>query len=197
MPTPNLLNLTKEWLAYAKEKGIQASGKDKNLVSGRPPEDTDLVDFLTSKGFSPEMFMPMIDELPDSTDAYAADYAKDTWSASDEWDSTVGGYPDEYEEQPYAAQPEQTDDEEDIEIPGTAANEPEYVSEPDKDAEAEIGAKARAAAAARKQARADAEASGKADAEKKASQKQLDQVVNHIEQFDDAQRAYLMRLLGN
>lgn len=47
------------WLTYAAKNKIQANNK-----KGRPPEDTDLADYLTQQGFEASQFQPLINKLP-------------------------------------------------------------------------------------------------------------------------------------
>lgn len=53
MPQVTLNSIVADWLSYV----------EKNKIS--QPEDTHLVDFLKSKGFDEEVFMPLVDRIPE------------------------------------------------------------------------------------------------------------------------------------
>jgi GTP-binding protein EngB required for normal cell division len=53
MPQMNLNTLISDWLSYV----------EKNKIS--QPEDTDLINFLNNKGFDEEIFLPLVDRIPE------------------------------------------------------------------------------------------------------------------------------------
>lgn len=59
--------LVDKWLSYARTNGISIRGG-----SGRPPEDTDVINFLTSQGFDGRKVQQLIKTLPDATSSSSA-----------------------------------------------------------------------------------------------------------------------------